>query len=106
MPQFTFHQNYGTTDITHTFEADHLDDVILQFQAFLKGCQFVFDGDLQIVEGYDIMSCEKNALEESQEFPYTERRYRDEHICSVCGIEKNIMNHHQCFDRKCPKGSW
>lgn len=36
--------------VTHEFDAEYLYDVIEQFQMFLKGAGYQFDGDLDIIE--------------------------------------------------------
>jgi hypothetical protein len=53
MPRFTFtcdHNDDMGPGPVLTFETERLflDDVIMDFQDFLKGCGFVFDGELQI----------------------------------------------------------
>ena len=43
-----------TSKITHEFEAELLPDVIMYLDAFLRGCGFVFRGQLEIIEdAYD-----------------------------------------------------
>ena len=39
--------------VSMQFEDEYLDSVISNFQDFLKGCGFVFSGELQIVEEED-----------------------------------------------------
>jgi hypothetical protein len=39
-----------TSKITHEFEADTLDDILLQFTQFLRGAGFYFEGDVEIVD--------------------------------------------------------
>ena len=42
---------YGEDDkITHEFNTVYVGDVILRMQDFLKGCGYVFDGQLEIVD--------------------------------------------------------
>ncbi len=53
MPRFTFtcdHNDDMGPGPVLTFETERifLDDVLMDFQDFLKGCGFVFDGELQI----------------------------------------------------------
>jgi hypothetical protein len=36
--------------VRHEIEADHIDVVMEQFERFLLGCGFVFDGHLGLVE--------------------------------------------------------
>ena len=55
MPKFTFicDHNDDIGDgpvITYETERLFIEDVLSDFQDFLKGCGFVFDGDVQIVE--------------------------------------------------------
>lgn len=41
--------DYIVTKKTFEFNADHLDSVIDEFESFLKGCGFSFDGHLTLV---------------------------------------------------------
>jgi hypothetical protein len=55
MPKFTFicdhNDNIGDGPvITYETERLFIDDVLFDFQDFLKGCGFVFDGTVQVVE--------------------------------------------------------
>jgi hypothetical protein len=57
MSKFTFIKKDADLDGTETnhtvsmqFDEIYLDSVISNFQDFLKGCGFVFSGELQIVE--------------------------------------------------------
>jgi hypothetical protein len=50
MSKFTFVHTVNDLKITHEFEVIHLNYVIENFESFLRGCGFVFDGNLEIVE--------------------------------------------------------
>lgn len=57
MPRFTliaehYDEFEGVIEstITHQFEKEYLDDVIMQLQEFLRGAGYYFDGELGIVE--------------------------------------------------------
>lgn len=44
---------HSKTKIIHEFHAVGLSDMLEQYEAFLKGCGFVFDGTLDIEEPYE-----------------------------------------------------
>lgn len=48
MSKFTFKYELDDSKVKHTFDAEHIDDVIMFFQEFLRGCGFYFDGDVKI----------------------------------------------------------
>jgi hypothetical protein len=50
MSKFTFKYELDDSKVKHTFDAEHIDDVIMFFQEFLHGCGFYFDGDVKIVK--------------------------------------------------------
>ena len=50
MSKFTFTHTLDDLKITHEFEAIHVNKVVENFEDFLRGCGFVFDGNLEIVE--------------------------------------------------------
>lgn len=55
MPKFTFicdHNDSIGSGPVITYETERLfiDDVLFDFQDFLKGCGFVFDGTIQVAE--------------------------------------------------------
>jgi hypothetical protein len=45
--------DYDNSELTLEFEAEQLDDVLSQFQNFLRASGFVFDGYLDVVETKD-----------------------------------------------------
>jgi len=52
MPKFTLSAEWAHGDslkVTHEFDKEYLPDVIEQFQTFLKGCGYHFNGDLDLV---------------------------------------------------------
>jgi hypothetical protein len=50
MSKFTFAHTLDDLKITHEFEEIQLNNVIENFESFLRGCGFIFDGNLEIVE--------------------------------------------------------
>ena len=53
MPKFTLicdhSNNLDTHVVKHEFTSEHIYDVLDNFQMFLKGAGYVFDGDIDIV---------------------------------------------------------
>jgi len=62
MSKFTFTHTLDDLKITHEFEAIQINKVVENFEDFLRGCGYVFDGNLEIVEQ------EKFPLEEYETF--------------------------------------
>lgn len=52
---FTCEQSDGTK-ITYETEKDTLDNVLFEVKAFLKGCGYQIDGDLEITENFYLES--------------------------------------------------
>ena len=53
MPKFTLVCDHScdldTHIVTHTFNSDYLQDVIMNIDMFLKGAGYVYDGELDII---------------------------------------------------------
>jgi len=50
MSKFTFTHTLDDLKITHEFDEIQLNNVIENFESFLRGCGFVFNGNLEIIE--------------------------------------------------------
>ena len=114
--------DYTPSETTIEFTADSLLTVLEQFEFFLKGSGFYFNGKLDIVNEdewnedndgveefktpqYDIFSDEQakqrwNATIHSLMNP---PRFRaNATTCEVCGLNKEMMATHHCYDDNCP----
>jgi hypothetical protein len=114
--------DYTPSETTIEFTADSLMTVLEQFEFFLKGSGFYFNGKLDIVNEdewnedndgveefktpqYDIFSDEQakqrwNATIHSLMNP---PRFRANATgCEVCGLNKEMMATHHCYDDNCP----
>jgi hypothetical protein len=114
--------NYTPSETTIEFTADSLMTVLEQFEFFLKGSGFYFNGKLDIVNEdewnedndgveefetpqYDSFSAEQakqrwNATIHSLMNP---PRFRaNATTCEVCGLNKEMMATHHCYDDNCP----
>lgn len=47
--KFKFVHTYGDTNVIHEFTQTDLGEILQQFESFLKGCGFSFEGTLDIV---------------------------------------------------------
>ncbi len=114
--------NYTPSETTIEFTADSLMTVLEQFEFFLKGSGFYFNGKLDIVNEdewnedndgveefetpqYDIFSDEQakqrwNATIHSLMNPPKFRANAT--TCEVCGLNKEMMATHHCYDDNCP----
>jgi hypothetical protein len=84
---------------TTVFDTDELSIMIENFDLFLRGSGFVFDGELN-----SIMMSEDSLVNTST--IADESNFECSVWCDVCGISRDIMQHHNCFDKKCPKENW
>ena len=74
MPKFTFICEHSDPLIrnTHEFEIDFLGDVVQEFETFLRGSGFYFNGNLDFVEeqktdeGYDINDYQGDTTETAE----------------------------------------
>lgn len=113
MPKFTFkceHSRYnhytGNTEgiastITHESEEDSLNNILENFEMFLRGCGFYFKGRLDIVDEETYELPNNDCTSEFVFEPEPDVNY----VCPVCRIDTNIMRDHNCYDKNCPKGN-
>jgi hypothetical protein len=47
--KFQSHDEYANDKTVKSFDADHLEDILAQFQLFLAGIGFVYEGNLEFV---------------------------------------------------------
>jgi hypothetical protein len=72
---------------------EDLDELIKNFELFLRGCGFYFEGQLDIVrEDFPENICTSETTEEY-------------YNCPVCKIDMETMNGHKCYDKNCPRNS-
>jgi hypothetical protein len=105
--------------VIHEFVAPSLADALENYEMFLRGIGFHFDGQLDIVT--DDFASENQDDYESDEDPVSSQVMNQmvdqllknanvqplqsegsENICSRCGLSKTIMQHHTCWDVVCP----
>lgn len=109
---------------TVEFNGESLDGIISEFEMFLKGCGFQFNGQLNFVENQDESEWvtdewdtpQQILLQESDPWTAVVNRHEDEldqkyldevfgssyNICPVCKLSKDTMKSHKCWDNKCP----
>jgi hypothetical protein len=113
MSKFTFKHENDDCLIEHSYNEEYLHNVVMRMEEFLRGCGFIFDGSLEIVENSE-KSIEQvidnmNTVVVSTDSPFSfSEQTTNNHMnkCSVCGIKKDVMIQYSCFDKNCPKGSW
>ena len=69
MNKFTFSldDGYGRL-VTHTVNEEFLDDVVMSFQDFLRGCGYYFNGNLEFVEDIEPQSLARPDTAEDEAF--------------------------------------
>jgi hypothetical protein len=114
--KFTFiHESYGTK-ITYETDDYTLNALLENFEDFLKGCGFVFDGNIDIVKD-DYSDCCDDENTNSNSFEWTVNQIRrvssskdteveiekkDLEKCPVCKIPVEKMKDEKCYGPGCP----
>ena len=115
--KFTFNSKFvgfGSPSSTLEFEADALSDVLERFGDFLRGSGYHFDGYIDIVPHDEELIYE----EEDDEYEIEQSKQRwaatvnslmnppkfraNSSGCEVCGLNKEMMKSHNCYDDNCP----
>ena len=100
--------------LTHEFVAPSLSDALENYEMFLRGIGFHFDGQLDIVTDevvgdnteYQGISTQVfnqmvgNLLNIAKVGPIDQSQ--DVENCSRCGLSKTLMQQHVCWDNICP----
>jgi len=102
------------TRITVEFDKETLTEVIDQFQDFLRGCGYYFDGHLEIVtdeeaevddeayfwltDTHDGARAFDNMASSLMNPPEQQTTCSN---CPVCKLDAEVMSRHKCFDPKC-----
>jgi hypothetical protein len=120
MSKFTFVCQEESMPFVHSiqskrtveFNAETLDDILNEFEMFLRGAGFHFEGHLDFVNEDDFIQFEneEDDLEESnQRWASTVHslmnppKFRaNATTCEVCGLNKGMMATHHCYDDNCP----
>jgi hypothetical protein len=120
MSKFTFVCQEESMPFVHSiqskksveFNAETLDDILNEFEMFLRGAGFHFEGHLDFVNEDDFIQFEneEDDLEESkQRWNATVHslmnppKFRaNATTCEVCGLNKEMMATHHCYDDNCP----
>ena len=111
MAKFTFisEEPLNRSKVTVEFESVSLMEVIEQFEYFLRGSSFVFDGYVDIVEPEELSDSDIEDLNDVGEKVFANMvdglngiSASEDELCNVCGISKGRMEGHKCWDEKCP----
>ena len=111
MSKFTFirENGYDKSKVTMEFEATTLGDVLDEFETFVRACGYNEEGHLDFTTHifpdcvgavgatYDFGNLPQN------NWPFSNIQVAS--ICPVCKISNELMEHHKCYDAKCPKGN-
>ena len=108
MPKFTLiseHDDYSRS--TLEFEADSLSVVLENFDRFLRGTGFFYDGVLTIEneeadESYTNFGLEDNMYNAFGEQSDTISLF-SENKCELCGLTFSQLGNYRCYDPGCPK---
>ena len=95
---------------TTEFRADDLTTMLENFEMFLRGAGFQFDGTIDVVNPdaeFDDTDDESVADSKVMEHIVADllRQQEIQELqgkCEVCGLDKQVMAVHKCFDNNCP----
>ncbi len=102
---------------TVEFRAEGLSDILQEFESFLRGAGFHFEGHLDIVdENLGSFDGDYDVAEEVDEYDIEQSKQRwsatvnslmnppkfRANSCEVCGLDKSMMKAHNCYDDNCP----
>ena len=95
---------FGSPKNTMEFEVDHIGDVVMYFEQFLRGAGYHFDGHLDFVydeeEEQCCGGCEDKQIDIGESLrPVTSLDEK----CNVrgCGLTRQQLGDHTCYDSKC-----
>jgi hypothetical protein len=94
------------------FRADDLSTVLENFEMFLRGAGFYFEGHLDIVNEDDYNEPEEETTQ-TDSWAWTVNSLLNPPkfraggtvttvACEVCGLDKSMMKSHNCYDDNCP----
>lgn len=111
--------DYGPkSKVVYTFETDSLSNVLEEFEQFLRGSGFYFDGHLDfVIDDFDIKIDDSQYDNVEEEFldlnevgnPDNYKAYFDNMnnqsgvLCPVCKIQNSEMTGFKCWDVNCPQ---
>jgi hypothetical protein len=119
MSKFTFVCQEESMPFVHSiqskrtveFNAETLDDILNEFEMFLRGAGFHFEGRLDIVNE-DEWNEDNDGDEEFQTTQTGSWEWTVNSLmnppkfrangCEVCGLDKSMMKSHNCYDDNCP----
>jgi hypothetical protein len=113
--KFTFirEESFHGSKITYETPSESLDQILSEFGDFLRGCGFVINGYLDVVnDDYPESVCTSEySVNDEMDYDHPEANFDYQEsetlsTCPVCFIEKSLMKKHECFDEKCPKDTW
>ncbi len=118
MSKFTFVCQEESMPFVHSiqskrtveFNAETLGDIVNEFEMFLRGAGFHFEGHLDIVNEDDFNQFEDEVgdqEESNQRWVSTVHSLMNPpkfraNGCEVCGLDKTMMKSHNCYDDNCP----
>lgn len=86
--------HHDESKVTVEFEVDTLTKVLENFELFLKGVGFYFDGVVDIVENENIDYSDFDLQDTSYPHLYP--------LCPVCKLSKEQLGSNICYDENCP----
>lgn len=105
---------------TMEFETDFLPEVLENFELFLRGAGFFFDGKVEINDEFAVNNIESNDIDFNIDLNEDDQAYfafdqvvanhmeyldgKRTDICPTCGLSSAVMQGQKCYEPACPKG--
>jgi hypothetical protein len=119
MSKFTFICQEESMPFVHSiqskrtveFNAETLDNILNEFEMFLRGAGFHFEGRLDFVNedewNEDNDGVEEFKTPQTGSWEWTVNSLMNPpkfraNACEVCGLDKSMMKSHNCYDDNCP----
>lgn len=103
---FTGKEEKVSSKHTVEFRADTLETMLENFEMFLRGAGFHFDGQLDIVQDEEFeneQEHDNSAWQATVHSLMNPPKFRANVTgCEVCGLDKRMMERHNCYDDNCP----
>lgn len=101
---FSRDDGFGTKIVYETTDVE-LQDLLTDFEYFLRGCGFHINGSLEFVDNFDSDECLETTQDSSEKvFDWTVKSMLfsgTNQKCKICGIPYKDMVNEKCYDPNC-----
>lgn len=108
--EFSGKENGIEKTVVHEFEGVDLSTALENYEYFLRGIGFHFDGTIDLIENETVEPVQESQVKDMN-YDFTELQKRwtatrepttNTDLCSQCGLPETLMKLHKCWDPRCP----